>query len=272
MLKDITLGQYYPGESPLHKMDPRVKIIWTLFYIVLLFFVTDFSGFAVYIVFTTIVISISKIKIKFIFKGLRPILFLLIFTSVVNIFMTGDTELFKIGPFTATFEGVIFAIYMTLRLILLVMGTSLLTFTTSPIMLTDGIERLLSPFSRIGIPAHAIAMMMTIAIRFIPTILEETDKIMKAQSSRGADFESGNIFRRAKAMTPLLIPLFISAFRRADELATAMECRCYHGGEGRTRLRQLKITRADIFSMCMIPVLILFVVGAKIWWGVVIIG
>lgn len=269
MLKDITLGQYYPGSSVIHRMDPRVKLVWTLFYIILLFFVTDFIGFAIYIVFTAAVIYISRIKVKFIFKGLRPILFLLIFTSVINIFMTGETVIFKIGPLKATYEGVIFAAYMVLRLVLLVMGTSLLTFTTSPIMLTDAIERLLSPFSKIGVPSHAIAMMMTIAIRFIPTILEETDKIMKAQSSRGADFESGNIFRRAKAMTPLLIPLFVSAFRRADELATAMECRCYHGGEGRTRLRQLTITREDIISLFMMPVLLGLVIGEKILWGVV---
>lgn len=265
MLKDITLGQYYPGSSIIHRMDPRIKIIWTIFYIILLFFVTDFAGFAVYIVFTSIIILKSKIKIRFIIKGLRPILFLLLFTSVINVFMTGETVLFKIGPLKATYEGVLFAFYMVLRLVLLVMGTSLLTFTTSPIMLTDGIERLLSPFSKIGVPAHAIAMMMTIAIRFIPTILEETDKIMKAQSSRGADFESGNILRRAKAMTPLLIPLFVSAFRRADELATAMECRCYHGGEGRTRLRQLKITREDIIALCVIPILLALIIGTKIF-------
>lgn len=272
MLKDITLGQYYPGTSPIHRMDPRVKIIWTLFYIILLFFITDFFGFAIYAVFTAWVIYISKIKIKLMFKGLRPILFLLVFTSVINLFMTGETVIFSIGPLKATKEGAILAVYMMLRLILLVIGTSMLTFTTSPIMLTDGTERLMSPLSAIGVPAHAIAMMMTIAIRFIPTILEETDKIIKAQTARGADFESGNILRRAKAMTPLLIPLFVSAFRRADELATAMECRCYHGGQGRTRLRQLKIKGMDIAALCMIPLMLAFVIFAKYLVGVVNFG
>ena len=183
----------------------------------------------------------------------KPVLFLLIFTSLINIFMTGETPLFKIWFLTATKEGVIFAALMALRLVLLVAGTSLLTFTTSPISLTDGIERLMSPFSKIGVPAHAIAMMMTIAIRFIPTILEETDKIMKAQKARGADFESGSIVSRARAMTPILIPLFISAFRRADELAIAMECRCYRGGEGRTRLHELKMQKRDIAALLSMP-------------------
>ena len=206
MIRDITLGQYFPGDSVIHRLDPRTKIIWTFFYIILLFFM-----------------------------------------------MTGETPLFKIWFLTATKEGVIFAALMALRLVLLVAGTSLLTFTTSPISLTDGIERLMSPFSKIGVPAHAIAMMMTIAIRFIPTLLEETDKIMKAQKARGADFESGSIVSRARAMTPILIPLFISAFRRADELAIAMECRCYRGGEGRTRLHELKMQKRDIAALLSMP-------------------
>lgn len=247
-MKDVTLGQYYPGESPIHKMDPRVKILWTLFYIILLFFVKNALGFGFYIVGSAAIILLTKIKFRFILKGLKPILFLLVFTSLINIFMAGETPLLKVGFLTITKEGLIFAGFMALRLVLLVFGTSLLTFTTSPIMLTDGIERLLSPFSKIGVPAHAIAMMMSIALRFIPTIMEETDKIIKAQSARGADFESGNILKRAKAMTPLLIPLFISAFKRADELATAMECRGYHGGEGRTRLKQLKMSARDYIS------------------------
>ena len=265
MIRDITLGQYFPGNSVVHRMDPRIKIIWTFFYIVLLFFVNTWAGFLVYIVFTAIVIMLTKIKPKFIFRGLRPVLFLLLFTVVVNIFMTGGEPLFKLGFLVATKEGVRFAVLMALRLVLLVTGTSVLTFTTSPIMLTDGIERLLSPFSKIGLPSHAIAMMMTIAIRFIPTILDETDKIMKAQKARGADFESGNIIKRAKAMTPILIPLFISAFRRADELATAMECRCYHGGEGRTRFKQLKIKRLDILSLFFAPLLVAAVVATRFW-------
>ena len=260
MLKDITLGQFYPGNSVIHRMDPRTKILWTLFYIILLFFVKNAVGFGLFVIATAIIISLTKIKPRFILKGLKPILFLLIFTAAINIFMTGETPLFKIGFLTATKEGVIFAAFMALRLTLLVIGTSILTYTTSPIMLTDGIERLLAPLSKIGVPSHAIAMMMTIALRFIPTIMEETDKIMKAQSARGADFESGNIIKRAKAMTPLLIPLFISAFRRADELATAMECRGYQGGEGRTRLKQLKMTKIDYLSFFVMILFLLAVI------------
>lgn len=253
MIRDITLGQYFPGDSVIHRLDPRTKIIWTFFYIILLFFMKTAVGFAAFIVLTAVIIALTKIKVKYILRGIRPILFLLIFTSLINIFMTGETPLFKIWFLTATKEGVIFAALMALRLVLLVAGTSLLTFTTSPISLTDGIERLMSPFSKIGVPAHAIAMMMTIAIRFIPTILEETDKIMKAQKARGADFESGSIVSRARAMTPILIPLFISAFRRADELAIAMECRCYRGGEGRTRLHELKMKKRDIAALLSMP-------------------
>lgn len=253
MIRDITLGQYFPGDSVIHRLDPRTKIIWTFFYIILLFFMKTAVGFAAFIVLTAVIIALTKIKVKYILRGIKPVLFLLIFTSLINIFMTGETPLFKIWFLTATKEGVIFAALMALRLVLLVAGTSLLTFTTSPISLTDGIERLMSPFSKIGVPAHAIAMMMTIAIRFIPTILEETDKIMKAQKARGADFESGSIVSRARAMTPILIPLFISAFRRADELAIAMECRCYRGGEGRTRLHELKMKKRDIAALLSMP-------------------
>ena len=253
MIRDIALGQYFPGDSVIHRLDPRTKIIWTFFYIILLFFMKTAVGFAAFIVLTAVIIALTKIKVKYILRGIKPVLFLLIFTSLINIFMTGETPLFKIWFLTATKEGVIFAALMALRLVLLVAGTSLLTFTTSPISLTDGIERLMSPFSKIGVPAHAIAMMMTIAIRFIPTILEETDKIMKAQKARGADFESGSIVSRARAMTPILIPLFISAFRRADELAIAMECRCYRGGEGRTRLHELKMQKRDIAALLSMP-------------------
>ena len=263
MIRDITLGQFFPGNSILHRLDPRIKIFWTLIYVILLFFVNTAAGFALYIAVTLVLIRLSRIRLKMFFKGMKPILFLLIFTAVINMFMTSGEPIFKLGFLTLTREGIKLAVFMALRLILLVVGTSLLTFTTSPIMLTNAIERILSPFSKIGLPADAIAMMMTIAIRFIPTILEETDKIMKAQKARGADFESGNIFSRAKAMTPILIPLFISAFRRADELAVAMECRCYHGGEGRTRLKQLKIQRRDILSLCFIPLLAALVIITK---------
>ncbi len=259
MLRDITLGQFFPGNSPLHRMDPRVKILWTLFYIILLFFVNNYWGFLLYSVFTLAVIGVSEIRPRLVFAGLRPLLYLLIFTALLNVFVSGGEKvLFQFWIFRATLEGVYTAGIMALRLIFLVLGSSMLTFTTSPIVLTDGIEHLLMPFSRIGVPAHEIAMMMTIAIRFIPTILEETGKIMKAQSARGADFESGNIFQRAKAMIPLLIPLFISAFRRADELAVAMECRCYHGGKGRSRLHTLKISAVDLKTM---PVAVLLCAG-----------
>ena len=259
MLRDITLGQFFPGASPLHRMDPRVKILWTLFYIILLFLVNDYVGFLLYAIFNLAIIKISGIRPRLVFSGLKPLLYLLIFTALLNIFVSGgETVLFRIWILRATREGVYMAGMMALRLIFLVIGTSMLTFTTSPIVLTDGIEHLLRPFKKIGVPAHEIAMMMTIAIRFIPTILEETDKIMKAQTARGADFESGNILRRAKAMIPLLIPLFISAFRRADELAMAMECRCYHGGEGRSRMHVLKVSRVDIAS---IPIAVLLLLG-----------
>ncbi len=266
MLRDITLGQFFPGNSPLHRMDPRAKILWTLFYIVLLFFVNNFAGFLLYGIFTLWIIHISEIRPSLVFSGLRPILFLLSFTALLNVFVSGgETVLFRLWIFSATAEGVYAGGIMALRLVFLVLGSSLLTFTTSPIVLTDGIEHLLLPFTKIGVPAHEIAMMMTIAIRFIPTILEETDKIIKAQTARGADFESGNIFRRAKAMIPLLIPLFISAFRRADELAMAMECRGYHGGKGRTRMRTLRISALDIKTIPMAVLLAIGVVFTRIY-------
>ena len=248
MLKDITLGQYYPGDSPVHRLDPRVKILLTMAYIILLFLVKNFTGFALFAVFTFVVIGVAKIPLRFVLKGLKPLLFIFIFTGIINVFMTPGQVAFQI-PYTwitATWEGIYMAAFMVIRLTFLIMGTSLLTLTSSPITLTDGIEHLLGPFKKIGVPAHELAMMMTIAIRFIPTLLEETEKIMKAQTSRGADFETGNILKRAKALVPLLVPLFISAFRRADELALAMECRCYNGGTGRTRMKQLKITKGDL--------------------------
>lgn len=259
MLRDITLGQFFPGSSLLHRMDPRVKILWTLFYIVLLFFVNNYWGFLLFALFTAGVIGISQIKVRLVLSGLRPLLYLLIFTAVLNIFLSGgETILFQFWIIRATKEGLYTAGVMALRLIFLVLGSSMLTFTTSPIVLTDGIEHLLRPFKKLGLPAHEIAMMMTIAIRFIPTILEETDKIMKAQTARGADFETGSILRRAKAMIPLLIPLFVSAFRRADELAVAMECRCYHGGDGRSRLHTLQVSAADYQTL---PVAVLLCAG-----------
>ncbi|QSQ09000.1 Energy-coupling factor transporter transmembrane protein EcfT [Koleobacter methoxysyntrophicus] len=245
MLKNITIGQYIPGESAIHRMDPRSKIIITLIYIVLLFLIKDFYGYLFLSTFVILPVLISGIPARFIFKGLKPLLVIILITMSFNIFLTGGEVIYQLGPFNITKEGIRMAVFIALRLIFLITGTSLLTLTTSPIALTDGIEFLLNPFKRIGVPAHELAMMMTIALRFIPTLLDETEKIMKAQMARGADFESGNLLSRAKNLVPLLVPLFISAFRRADELAMAMEARCYRGGENRTRMKQLKITGID---------------------------
>lgn len=249
MFKNITIGQYVKGDSFLHRMDPRVKILLTIFYIVILFLVNTPLCYVFYAAFTLFLVWLSTVPLKFIVRGLKPMLFLLLFTVVINIFMTPGDPLWQTKIFNWTLQitrqGVVTGVLMFLRLIFLVIGTSLLTLTTTPLMLTDGIEKLLKPFEIIKVPAHEIAMMMTIAIRFIPTLAEETDKIMKAQTARGADFESGNIIRRAKAMIPLLVPLFISAFRRADELATAMDARCYHGGKNRTRMKQMRLTAKD---------------------------
>lgn len=248
MIRDITLGQYFPGNSKIHKLDPRTKIIITFAYIITLFLVKDFLGFAIAVAFISLIILVSKVPLKFIFKGLKPIFFIIIFTFTINMFMTKGETLVQLGFLTITKEGLYNAFFMGLRLILLIIGSSLLTLTTKPINLTDGIERLLSPFRRIGVPAHELAMMMTIALRFIPTLLEETDKIMKAQMARGADFETGNIIRRAKSLIPLLVPLFISAFRIAQDLAMAMEARCYRGGDARTRMNAMTFGRRDILA------------------------
>ena len=260
MLKDITIGQYFPGNSIIHRLDPRIKIIIISLFIGSLFFINNFIPYAFILVFILGIIKISGVPLKYIIKGLKPLIFIILITFSINIFLTKGEVLFAIGPITITKEGLYFAVFMALRLIFLITGTSLLTLTTSPIALTDGIENLLSPFKRIGLPAHELAMMMTIALRFIPTLLEETDKIMKAQMARGADFESGNILRRAKNLVPLLVPLFINAFRRAEELATAMEARCYRGGENRTRLNELKLDKKDIITL----------IGTMIFFGLII--
>ncbi len=267
MLKDITLGQFSPGNSVLHKLDPRTKILMTLAFIILTFSVSNFYGYALLAIFIISCVKISKVPFKFVFKGLKPILIFIIITALFNLFLTDGEPLFSFWIFTVTKEGAIFAAFMVLRLIFLIIGTSLLTLTTSPIRLTDGLELLLNPFKKIGLPAHELAMMMSIALRFIPTLMEETDKIIKAQSARGADFESGNLFRRAKAMIPILIPLFISSFRRADELATAMECRCYRGGENRTRLHELKYSKADTIGWVVFLVLCVLIVGLNLIFG-----
>ncbi len=247
MLRDITIGQYYSVSSPIHKLDPRFKILASMGYLISLFLVTDMIAYGIVTLFIGFIIKLSKVPFRFVMRGLKPILMLIIFAFMLNVFLTpGDGDaLIEFGVIKIYIEGIERAFFMAIRLIFLIIGTSMLTLTTSPIELTDGIEYLLSPFKRIGLPAHELAMMMTIALRFIPTLLEETDKIMKAQMARGADFESGKISTRAKALIPLLVPLFISAFRRADELAMAMEARCYRGGEGRTRMKVLKFTRYD---------------------------
>ena len=239
-LKDITLGQFFPGNSVIHRLDPRTKLLCVVLYIVALFLASWFITYAIMFGVLAGSIVLSRVPVKSVFRGLKPVLFIVVFTALLNIFYTpGAHVLAQFWIFTITLEGVGRAFFMVIRIMMLISGTFLLTYTTSPILLTDGLESLLGPLKKIRIPVHELAMMMSIALRFIPTLIEETDKIMSAQRARGADFESGSLIQRAKALLPLLVPLFISAFRRADELATAMECRCYHGGEGRTRLRQL---------------------------------
>ncbi|MEW9122267.1 MAG: energy-coupling factor transporter transmembrane component T [Thermotaleaceae bacterium] len=259
MLKDITIGQYYPQESIIHKLDPRVKILATFVYIVALFLVKSFTAYGYILLFLGSAIILSKVPFSYMVRGLKPLFFIILLTFGINIFMTKGEVIYQLGPLDVTREGIRQALFMGSRLVLLIIGTSLLTLTTSPIQLTDGIENLLNPYRRFGVPAHELAMMMTIALRFIPTLLEETDKIMKAQMARGADFESGNIINRAKSLVPLLVPLFISAFRRADELAMAMEARCYRGGENRTRMKELSLHSRD-FAASGIAVIMLAVV------------
>ena len=245
-LKDITLGQYFPGNSLVHRLDPRTKILAVILYIVALFLANSLLTYAIMFGILALSVGISTVPVKSLVRGMKPVVFILAFTAILNLFYTpGEHVLFQVWIFTATWEGVLNAFYMVIRILMLIAGTFLLTYTTSPILLTDGLESLLGPLKRIRVPVHELAMIMSIALRFIPTLIEETDKIMSAQRARGADFESGNLVQRAKALIPLLVPLFISAFRRADELATAMECRCYHGGEGRTRLRQLRYAGRD---------------------------
>lgn len=251
MLKDITLGQYFPGDTVVHRLDPRTKLLMVILYIVALFLCKGFVSYGVALAFLITAVVLSKIRPKALFKGLKPLLIIIIFTAALNLFYTDGTVLVKFWIFKITREGIYNAFFLVLRIMLLVMGTFLLTYTTSPIALTDGLESLLSPLKKLHFPVHELAMMMSIALRFIPTLIEETDKIISAQKARGADFETGNIFRRAKALIPILVPLFVSAFRRADELATAMECRCYHGGKGRTKLKQLHYRRRDVFSLLL---------------------
>ena len=263
MLRDITIGQHFPGNSLVHKFDPRLKLVLTIAYIILLFAASNPLGLALSILFLVGMYAVAKIPFKLILKSLKPILPIVVFTAVLNLFfVSGEGEpLVHIGFLTVYAEGVKYAILMAVRVMALIAGTSLLTYTTSPIVLTDAIEQLLKPLGKIHFPVHELAMMMTIALRFIPTLIEETEKIISAQKARGADFDSGNLIQRAKAMIPILVPLFISAFRRADELATAMECRLYRGDVGRTRMRQLKIARVDICSMLLVAVLFAAVIA-----------
>ena len=261
MLKDITIGQYFPGHSVVHRMDPRMKLILTIFYIVILFVVSNPFGFIPSTLFLMGAYMVSRIPLKMIAKSIKPILPIILFTSILNLFfISGESVIFEIGPIHMTWQGVYTAVRMALRLVLLIAGTSLMTYTTSPISLTDAIERLLGPLKVVHFPVHELAMMMTIALRFIPTLVEETDKIMSAQKARGADMDSGGLIHRAKALVPILIPLFISAFRRAEELALAMECRCYRGGEGRTRMKQLRYTRLDLIGLLVTVILLAVVI------------
>jgi energy-coupling factor transport system permease protein len=259
MLKNITIGQYLPGESFIHKLDPRTKILISIFFIACLFIVDKFIGYTLIIAFLLTVILIAKIQFRFIFNGLKPVFLLVVLTAVLNIFMVrgaDGTEVFSIGLLRVYPEGLSIAAFMAIRLILLIIGTSLLTLTTSPIELTDGLERLLKPIGKEL--AHELSMMMTIALRFIPTLIDETDKIMKAQKARGADFETGGIIKKAKSLVPLLVPLFISSFRRADELAMAMEARGYRGGAGRTRMKVLRFSSRDTIAFIIFSLLFLW--------------
>ncbi len=249
MLKDITLGQFFPGNSVVHRLDPRTKLMVLVLYIAALFVAVSWISYGVVLAFLAVSIAISKIPLKSILRGMKPLVMILIFTAVLNIFFTdGETVLVSFWIVEITLEGLIRAFFMMIRILMLITGTFLLTYTTSPISLTDGLESLLSPLKKIKVPVHELSMMMCIALRFIPTLIEETDKIMSAQKARGADFETGKLMERVKALVPILVPLFISAFRRADELATAMECRCYHGGEGRTKMKLLRYARRDYLA------------------------
>ena len=264
MLTDITLGQYFPGTSFLHKLDPRIKIVATMIFIIAIFFAHSLASYALVTAFVALSFAISRLPVKFILKSLKPLWVIIIFTMGVHIFTTPGDVLWQYGIFHITKEGLYQGALMTARLVFLIVFSSLLTYTTSPIVMTDGIEHLLNPFKRIGVPAHELAMMMTIALRFIPTLLEETDRIMKAQTARGANFTSGSLLQRGKNLIPLLVPLFVRAFRRADDLATAMEARCYRGGEGRTRMNELSYTYRD--GIAMAAVLIVTAVLAVMRW------
>lgn len=248
MLSDITIGQYFPGNSLLHRMDPRVKILLLLFFLIGVFVFDTVPSYALFSILTLACFMVSRIPLRMMLRSVRPLLWIILFTFFIHLFSTPGEEMARIWIFGMTWEGLRQGCFISLRLVLLILLSSLLTFTTSPLKLTDAMERLLSPLKKLGVPAHELAMMMTIALRFIPTLVEETDKIMKAQQSRGSDFTTGNILQKARHIVPILVPLFISSFRRADELAMAMEARCYHGGEGRTQMKMLKVTSVDYLA------------------------
>ena len=262
MLKDITLGQYFPGDTPIHRLDPRTKILLTILYIAALFTANTPGGYVLAFLALAAVTALGRIPPRAMLKGLKPLIFIMIFTGVLNLFFTaGDDYLFRWGVVKITRAGAKNAVAMVVRVLLLVSGTFLLTYTTSPLSITDGLELLLTPLKKLKVPVYELSLMMSIALRFIPTLIEETDRIMSAQKARGADLESGGLIQRARALLPLLIPLFVSAFRRADELATAMECRCYNGGEGRTRMKVLHMGRGDALA---------FLLGALLFAGIIL--
>lgn len=263
MIRDITLGQYYSEQSVIHRLDARTKILGTLLYIIEIFLVNSFAGFGLVILALGVLIGISRVPVRFIFKGLKAVVFIILLTFVLNLFMFDGTVLWHWKFLTITYEGLYRSCFMALRLILLIIGTSMLTLTTKPMELTDGLEKLLKPFNRLGLPSHEIALMMSIALRFIPTLLEETDKIMKVQQARGADFESGSLIQRVKNMIPILIPLFVGSFRIAQDLALAMEARCYHGGVGRTRMKEIVFSRRDGVAGVLLAVFLGIVIASR---------
>ena len=264
MLRDITLGQYYRADSVIHRLDPRVKIAGTLAYMISLFVFNNLICYALAIVFLGTIIGLSKVPVKFMLRGMQSVVFLLIITVIYNVFLSSGTTIVKFWVFTITYEGIINAVFMFFRLMLLIMGSSVMTLTTTPNQLTDGLESLMRPLKIFKVPVHEMAMMMSIALRFIPILMEETDKIMKAQIARGADMENKNLFIRVKNLIPILVPLFISAFRRAGDLALAREARCYHGGEGRTRMRVMKLAVRDAVAI----VFLTFYLGTVIFSGI----
>ena len=266
MLRDITLGQYYPADSVIHKLDPRVKLFGTLIYIISLFVFKGLPAFILAAIFLVVLIKLSKVPFSYMVKGLKTIVLIMLFAAVFNLFLTPGTKLVSFWIFTITYEGLKNAVVMMVRLIFLIIGTSLMTLTTTPNELTDGLEKALSPLKYIKVPVHEIAMMMSIALRFIPILIEETDKIMKAQMARGADFEHGNLIQKPKNMVPLLVPLFVSAFRRANDLAMAMEARCYRGGEGRTKMKPLHYQKRDRMAYLTLLVYLAAVIGLRILW------